>query len=55
MGHSRPELTSRPLRIRPLRDFLIAYAADETPLLVVAIMHGRLNPRFIAALLRERK
>jgi len=38
-----------------MRDFLIACAADETPLLVVAIVHGRRNPRFIAALLRERK
>jgi toxin ParE1/3/4 len=53
-GYSRPDLTSRPLRFHPLRDFLIVYAPDEKPLLVVAILHGRRNPRVIAALLRER-
>ncbi len=31
------------------------YAPDEKPLLVLAILHGRRNPRVIAALLRERK
>src|SRR5437588_7934417 len=54
VGHSRPDLTSRPLRFQPVRDFLIAYAPDEKPLLVVAVLHGRRNPRVIAALLRER-
>ncbi len=53
-GHSRSDLTSRPLRFQPLRNFLIAYAPDEKPLLVLAILHGRRNPRVIAALLRER-
>jgi len=54
VGHSRPDLTSRSLRFQPVRDFLIAYAPDEKPLLVVAVLHGRRNPRVIAALLRER-
>jgi toxin ParE1/3/4 len=54
-GYSRPDLTFRPLRFHPLRDFLIVYAPDEIPLLVVAILHGRRNPRVIAALLRDRK
>jgi plasmid stabilization system protein ParE len=53
-GHSRPDLTSRPLRFQPVRDFLIAYAPDEKPLLVLAVLHGRRNPRVIAAILRER-
>jgi plasmid stabilization system protein ParE len=54
LGHGRSDLTSRPLRFHPVRDFLIAYAPDEKPLLVVAILHGRRNPRVLAALLRER-
>jgi len=53
-GHRRTELTSRPIRFQPVRDFLIAYAPDEKPLLVIAVLHGRRNPRVIAALLRER-
>jgi len=54
-GHTRSDLTSRPLRFQPIRNYLIAYAPDEKPLVVLAILHGRRNPRVIAALLRERK
>lgn len=54
-GHIRTDLTSRPLRFQPIRNFLLAYAPDEKPLVVLAILHGRRNPRVIAALLRERK
>lgn len=54
-GHSRSDLTSRPLRFHPVRDLLIAYAADEKPLVVLAILHGRRNPRVIAAILRGRE
>jgi toxin ParE1/3/4 len=54
IGHSRPDLTSRPLRFHLLRDFLIVYAPDEKPLVVLAILHGRRNPRILAALLRAR-
>jgi plasmid stabilization system protein ParE len=38
-GHRRTDLTSRPLRFRRVRDYLIAYAPEEAPLLVVAVMH----------------
>ena len=55
VGHRRPDLTSRPLRFHPVRDFLITYAPDEKPLVVLAILHGRRNPRVMAAILRERK
>jgi toxin ParE1/3/4 len=55
MGHNRSDLTSRPLRFHPVRDLLIAYAPDEKPLVVLAILHGRRNPRVIAALLRDRE
>ncbi|HEV3253218.1 MAG TPA: type II toxin-antitoxin system RelE/ParE family toxin [Candidatus Acidoferrales bacterium] len=54
-GHTRPDLTSRPLRFQTVRDYLIAYAPDENPLVVVAVLHGRRNPRIIAAILRGRK
>lgn len=53
-GHTRPDLTSRPLRFQIVREYLIAYAPEEQPLLIVAILHGRRNPRVIAALLRDR-
>ena len=54
-GHRRPDLTSRPLRFRRLRDYLIVYAPDRRPLLVVAVLHGRRNPRVLAAILRGRE
>jgi plasmid stabilization system protein ParE len=54
-GHFRTDLTSRPLRFHPVRDFLIAYAPGEKPVLVIAIIHGRRSPRVIAAMLRGRK
>ena len=54
-GHRRPDLTSRPLRFTTVRDYLIAYAPDEHPLLVLAVLHGRRNPRVMAAILRARE
>jgi hypothetical protein len=43
------------LRFHVVRDeYLIAYAADEMPLWVVAILHGRRNPWLMAAILRNR-
>ncbi len=53
-GHTRADLTSRPLRFWTVRDFLVAYAGDEKPLVVLSVLHGRRNPRVIAATLRER-
>jgi plasmid stabilization system protein ParE len=47
-GHRRSDLTSRPLRFHSVREFLIAYAPDEKPMHVLAILHGRRNPRVIA-------
>jgi len=54
-GHIRPDLTSRPLRFQVVRDFLIAYAPIEKPILVIAVVHGRRSPRVMAAILRGRK
>ena len=54
-GHRRLDLTSRPLRFILARDYLIAYAPEEKPLWVVAVMHGRRSPRIMAAILRGRE
>jgi plasmid stabilization system protein ParE len=53
-GHRRPNLTSRPLRFTVVREYLIAYAPDEKPLWVVAVIHGHRSPRVMAAILRGR-
>jgi len=37
-----------------VRDYLIAYAPDEDPVWVLAVIHGRRNPRVMAAILRGR-
>ena len=55
MGFLRPDLTSRLIRFHPAGNFLLAYAPSEKPLLVVSVLHGRRNPRVVAALRRERK
>ena len=54
-GHRRPDLTSLPLRFTSVGKYLIAYAPDEVPLLVIAIIDGRRNPRTIATILRPRQ
>lgn len=43
-GHRRPDLTSRPLRFKRVRDYLIAYAPDEKPLWVIAVLDGHRSP-----------
>ncbi len=54
-GHRRPDLSSRPLRFTLVREYLIAYAPEEKPLWVIAVIHGRRNPRIMAAILRGRE
>lgn len=54
-GYKRPALTSRPLRFTVVRQYVIAYAPDRTPLRVIAVIHGRRSPRVFAAALRTRK
>jgi toxin ParE1/3/4 len=53
-GHKRLDLTSRPLLFHVLRNYVIAYAPDEKPLAVIAVLHGRRSPRVIAAILKGR-
>ena len=55
IGHRRPDLTARPLRFHVVREYLIAYAPAEKPLWVLAVFHGRRNPRLLAAVLRDRE
>jgi plasmid stabilization system protein ParE len=54
-GHRRPDLSARPLRFTLVREYLIAYAPEEQPLWVVAVLHGRRNPRIMAAILKSRE
>jgi len=54
-GHRRPDLASLSLRFILVREYLIAYAPDEEPLWVVAVIHGRRHPRVMAAILRDRE
>jgi plasmid stabilization system protein ParE len=54
-GHRRPDLTTGPLRFIRVRDYLIAYAPDEDPIWVIAVLHGRRDPRILATILRSRE
>lgn len=54
-GHRRLDLTNRPLRFIRVRDYLIAYAPNEKPLWVIAVIHGHRSPRIMAAMLRGRE
>jgi plasmid stabilization system protein ParE len=54
-GHRRQDLTSRPLRFKRVRDYLIAYASEERPLWVIAVLHGSRDPRLMAMILRGRE
>ena len=54
-GHRRTDLTNRPLRFLAVGAYLIAYAPEQRPLWVVAILHGHRSPRVMAAILRGRE
>jgi plasmid stabilization system protein ParE len=54
-GHRRLDLTSRPLRFIRVRDYLIAFAPDEKPLWVLAVIHGRRSPHVLSAILKSRQ
>ena len=53
-GHLRPDLTDSPLRFLTVREYLVVYAPDVQPLLVLAVLDGRRNPQIIAAILSAR-
>lgn len=54
-GYRRPNLTSRPVRFRLVREYVIAYAPGRESLWVLAVFHGRRSPRVVAAILRGRE
>jgi toxin ParE1/3/4 len=54
-GYLRPNLTSRPLRFKLVREHVIVYAPEKKLLWVVAVFHGRRSPRVMAAILRGRE
>jgi len=43
------------MRFWLVHSYLIAYAPDQKPLLIVAILHGRRNPKLMATILHDRK
>jgi toxin ParE1/3/4 len=54
-GHKRLDLTLRPLLFTLVREYLIAYAPDEKPVWIIAVILGRRSPRVMAAILRGRE
>ena len=50
-GHSRRDLTERPVRIATVRSYLVFYVPATKPIQILAILHGRRN---IRRLLKER-
>ena len=54
-GYRCPNLTSRPLRFKLVREYVVAYPPEKKPLWVVAVFHGRRSPRVMAAILRGRE
>jgi plasmid stabilization system protein ParE len=54
-GYWRPDLTTRPLRFKLVREYIIVYAAEKDPLWIVAVFHGRRSPRVMASVLRSRE
>jgi plasmid stabilization system protein ParE len=53
-GHRRSDLTTQPLRFIVVQEYLVAYVPEDDPLWIVSVIHGRRNPRVIAAALRSR-
>ncbi len=54
-GHLRSDPTSKPLRFKAIRNYLIAYSHELKPIWIVAVVDGHRNPRVIAAVLRDRE
>jgi plasmid stabilization system protein ParE len=55
LGHTREDLTSRPLRFRLVYKYLIAYAPDIEPLPILAVLHGSRNPALLRRILNSQK
>lgn len=49
-GHTRPDLTARPLRFWALTrypNYTVVYRPDTSPLQIIAVLHGKRNIRRI--------
>ena len=51
IGHSREDLTELPVKFIGVFSYLIVYAPDTSPLLIIAVLHGA---RDVASWMRER-
>lgn len=50
-GHTRKDLTKRPVLFFPLYSFLVAYQPDVNPIRIIAVLRGKRNVKHI---LKER-
>lgn len=55
MGHFNHDLTSRSIRFLHVSDYLIAYVEHQRSLWVISVVHGKRNPRVLAAIFRARQ
>jgi toxin ParE1/3/4 len=53
-GHPRPDIASDRLRFWRVRSYLIAYAPETRPVLILGFIHGARNPERIAIVLKSR-
>jgi antitoxin ParD1/3/4/toxin ParE1/3/4 len=50
-GHSRKDLTNRPVLFFPLYSFLVVYQPDVNPIRIMAVLRGKRN---VKGILKER-
>lgn len=55
LGHINEKVADAHIRFYAIQEYFVVYAPDSRPLTIIAIVHGRRNPNFIAAMLRERE
>ena len=48
-GHSRKDLTPRPVLFFPMYSFLVVYQPEAKPLLIMAVLRGRRDIRRVLA------
>lgn len=46
-GHTRTDLTNRPVRFFPLYSFIVVYQPDLKPVRIMAVLRGRRNVKRI--------
>jgi len=48
-GHTRKDLTSRPVLFFPMYSFLVVYRPETTPIRIMAVLRGRRDVRRVLA------